>query len=64
MGKDILCSQYLVKIADCINQVMNNRQGMILEANEQAPEMARSIDTAIFGLFSLYPLVSLQELYP
>ena len=64
MGKDRLASQYLVRIADCISQVMNNRQRMISEANEQAPEMARSIDIAIFGLFSQYSLVNLQELYP
>ncbi|KAJ6059483.1 hypothetical protein N7444_003122 [Penicillium canescens] len=60
MGKDRLGSQYLVRIADCIGQVMNNRQRMISEANEQAPEMARSIDIAIFGLFSQYSVAILN----
>jgi hypothetical protein len=58
MGKDRLGSQYLLKMGDCVSQVMNNRQEMIHEAHEQDQEMARSIDTAIFGLFSHYPLVN------
>ncbi|OQD81602.1 hypothetical protein PENANT_c026G10180 [Penicillium antarcticum] len=60
MGRDRLGSQYLMKIADYISQVMDNRQKMISEANEQATEMARSIDTALFGLFSQYPVAILS----
>ncbi|KAJ5753411.1 uncharacterized protein N7511_007564 [Penicillium nucicola] len=62
-GKDKLSSQYLIKIADCLSYAMNHRHEMICEANEQSQEMARSIDTAIFGLFSHYSgsILSLQK---
>ncbi|KAJ5554782.1 hypothetical protein N7461_003252 [Penicillium sp. DV-2018c] len=58
-GKDRQGWQYLVEISDCVRQVLDKREKMIIEANEQGEQMARSIDTAVFGLFSLNPLATL-----
>ncbi|KAJ5123873.1 uncharacterized protein N7515_007698 [Penicillium bovifimosum] len=59
-GKDRQGWQYLVEISDCVRQVLHKREKMIAEANEQGEQMARSIDTAVFGLFSLNPAATLS----
>lgn len=55
MGKDRLGWQYLVGIADCARQFMNRREFFIRDTKADAKEVARSIDTALHGLFSLNP---------
>ena len=52
-GEDRLGWLYIVEIADCTREAMERRQKMIEEACEQGQEMAKSIDTALFGLYSM-----------
>jgi hypothetical protein len=53
MGKENLALQELAEIAACIHQVAINRETLIEEAKHQGQEMARAIDIALCGLFSL-----------
>ncbi|KAJ5982542.1 hypothetical protein N7451_012642 [Penicillium sp. IBT 35674x] len=53
MGREKLAMQQLTEMAACINQVTKIRETLIKEANHEGQEMARAIDIAIYGLFSL-----------
>ncbi|KAJ5799047.1 uncharacterized protein N7503_006552 [Penicillium pulvis] len=53
MGREKLALQQLTEMAACISQVTESRETLIEEANHEGQEMARVIDIAICGLFSL-----------
>ncbi|KAJ6121025.1 hypothetical protein N7523_005305 [Penicillium sp. IBT 18751x] len=53
MGKSRLGWLKIVEIADCARYIENNSHTMIAEAGAEAPEMARAISTAVFGLFNI-----------
>lgn len=52
-GKDRLGWLKIGEIADCLRETESKRQVMIRQAGEEAPEMTKAIDTAIFGLFNM-----------
>lgn len=53
MGREKLAVQQLTEMATCIHQLSINRETLIEQVNHQGQEMARAIDTAICGLFTL-----------
>jgi hypothetical protein len=53
MGREKLAMQQLTEMATYLHKVILNRDTLIEEVNHEGEEMARAIDTAICGLFSL-----------
>ncbi|PWY85937.1 hypothetical protein BO70DRAFT_423052 [Aspergillus heteromorphus CBS 117.55] len=56
LGKCMLAWQYLVDIARYARELMEKHNMLVARAGERVSEMARGLDTAILGSFSLLPV--------
>lgn len=55
MGKDRLGWHYMIQLSECVREITKQRPRVIADAGEQALDMEKALDTAIFGLFNLSP---------